>query len=336
MRQDSILICLSTGLLLVTASMTLHAIPQDAPAQEVPSTNLTDHITEGLAAHTNTTPAAPGNGGTAEPQPDALAGPTEPEPPAQTDADASSDYLALVQAEPVTTPTQIPPSRLEDNWPAPTRWAAATYRFLLYQKLDIGVRTTNHELRETQRGKPYEDSFIGSIDQLRLLPEESPSYHVVLRYAPIPYAGIGYQTDQLVIRTQTSLPREQRISDRDTDGNLVLKGTMPFVFARYNWRNWIEPYVEYGRASYANHFEPDPWWYAEGRREFVVTDTRASYWSFGIGLTLYRHILIDVYTRNIDMDVDAVYYFRGDGRDPEPFVFPASHRTYGATAAIRF
>lgn len=343
MRKHTILIYLSTVLHLGAATKALLATQEDVPSQEVRTTNLTTNITEGVAVDTNTQPAAPYRVAPQERRPDAPTqaddaptAPSEPDPPDQADSRAPSDYLPLVQVESVPSPTAPPPSRREDDWRPPARWAATTYRYLLYQKLDIGVRTTQHTLHETQRGKPFEDSFIGSIDQLRLLPDESPRYHVVLRYAPIPYAGIGYQTDQLVIRTQTSLPREQRSSDRDTDGNLIIKGAMPFIFARYNWNNWIEPYVEYGRASYDNRFDPDPWWDAGGRREFVVADSKASYWSFGIGLTIYRHFLIDVYTRTVDMDVDAVYYFRGDDREPEPFTFPASHRTYGATAAIRF
>lgn len=259
-----------------------------------------------------------------------------PDPPKDADPPVQEDYMPLVREEPLRETHDAKPPYLEDDWPAPARFSAKAYRYLIHQKLDIGVRTTKHRLRETDRGEPFDGSFIGSIDQLRLLPNESPRYHLVIRYAPIPYAGIGYQTDKLVIRTQTSIPRERRMGDRDTDGNLVIDGRMPFVFVRYNWRGWIEPYAEYGRAKYDNSFDPDLEWFADGRRQFVVEDTKASYWSFGLGITIQRHIVIDIYTRNIDMDIDAVYYFRGDDRDPEPFVFPASHRTQGISATIRF
>lgn len=244
---------------------------------------------------------------------------------------------ATQEDELLVEPSEKESTHMADDWPAPARYAGKVYHYLLHQKLDIGFRTTRHKLKETDRGEPFDGSFIGSIDQLRLLPDESPSYQLVFRYAPIPYAGIGYQTDELVIRTQTSIPRERRISDRDTDGNLILKGSMPFVFVRYNILNWIEPYAEYGRASFDNSFDPDPWWFSGGYREFVVEDsTRTSYWSVGLGVTIGKHIVLDFYTRSIKIDVDAIYYFRGDDRAPEPFVFPASHRTHGFTASVRF
>ncbi|MFU8780031.1 MAG: hypothetical protein ACNA71_03280 [Kiritimatiellia bacterium] len=245
-----------------------------------------------------------------------------------------NDYIPLVEAE--NQPEKPEIRHIENNWPQPARFMAKAYRYLLYQKLDIGFRTTRHELKETDKGKPFDGSFIGSIDQLRLLPDESPSQHLVVRYAPIPYLGIGYQTDQLAIRTQTSIPRERRISDRDTDGNLFVKGRMPFVFVRYNLFNTLEPYAEYGKARFQNSFDPDPWWFAEGRREFTVENSKTTYWGFGVGITIAKHLVIDVYTRSIETDINSVYYFRGDNRDPEPFIFPASHRTTGVTAAVRF
>jgi len=246
------------------------------------------------------------------------------------------DYLPLIEQEPQTEKTQVEPAHIEDAWPQPARLMGQAYRHLIHQKLDVGIRTTRHKLKETDRGEPFDGSFIGSIDQLRLLPDESPNYHLVIRYAPIPYAGIGYQTDQLVIRTQTSIPRESRIGDRDTDGNLIVKGEMPFVFVRYLFFNCLEPYAEYGRARFKNSFDPDPWWFADGLREFVVEDAKTTYWGFGVGITIGKHVVLDIYTRSIKTDVDAVYFFRGDGRDPEPFVFPASHRTHGLTASVRF
>ncbi len=212
-------------------------------------------------------------------------------------------------------PARSLPERLADRW--------------LAQRLVLGSRLLALSLRDNQRGEPYKDSFIGSIDRLDAVQRDLPDRFFV-QFAVLPFCGVGFQRDRLQIKTRTTIPREFRIGDRDTDGDAVLHGDLPYLFVRWPNRTPVTPFVEYGQAKYRSHFRPNQEWYADGRREFILEPrSTTTYWGGGVEIELHRHCALDLYVRTMDLDVPGEYHFRGDDRDPEPFVFTARHVSYG-------
>ncbi len=200
---------------------------------------------------------------------------------------------------------------------------------LLAERLVLGTRVLTLSLRANRRGEPFDGSFIGSIDRLDAIQSRSPD-RIFVQYALLPYFGVGFQRDRLQIKTRTTIPREFRRGDRDTDGDAVLHGELPYVFARWPNRTPVTPFIEYGQARYRNRFRPNEEWYADGYRQFILEPTsRTTYWGGGVEIELHRHCALDFYVRTMDLDVPGEYHFQGDGRDPEPFVFSAKHVSYG-------
>lgn len=236
---------------------------------------------------------------------------------------------AYVAADPVEVPAPSSPRH--------ERWLPFWRKYdPLSDRLQVGIRTLHLKLKETRRGKPFEDSFIGSIDKLEAVQSGSPDRFFV-QYAPIPYVGVGYQTDRIEVKTLTTMPREERADDRDTDGNVRSRGSMYYLFVRYPNETPCTPFVEVGRARYRNDFQPDEDWYDGGLREFIFEDnSKANYWALGLEVKLVHHLAIDIYYRELGFDLPGEYHFRGDDRPPEPFVLPMRHAHYGMGARFRF
>lgn len=256
----------------------------------------------------------------------ALAGTAEILDPAGTnDVPVVRDLLADVFDQEDTAPH-------EPSLSGPAR----LYHSLLAGRMEAGVRVLNLNLRKGRRGEPFDNSFIGSIDLLREVQDRRPN-RFFLQYLLFPYLGIGHQWHRLEVQTLTSMPREQRSGDRRTDGNVIMRGRLPYLVARIPNRTLCTPFIELGRASYRNEFDPDREWYAGGRRNFILDATsRAYYWGCGVELELTENLRMDAYYRSMELEVPGEYHFRGDGREPEPFVFTMHHACYGIGAKVRF
>ena len=192
------------------------------------------------------------------------------------------------------------------------------------------------ELETTRKGEPFADSFIGSIDKLAEVQDDSLD-KVFIQLAILPVVGIGIQKDRFEVKTLTTLPREDRIiADRDTDGNAVMETWLRYVFVRFPNRTCFTPFADWGYGDYDNKFNPDPWWYDNGFREFILEDSRGTFVAGGVDIALRERLSLTLYGRRTELDVDGTYYFQGDDRDPEPFTFPMSHSAYGVGLYCRF
>ncbi len=203
-------------------------------------------------------------------------------------------------------------------------------------RLAVGSRMLRLKLKKNQKGEPLKDSFVGSIDKLGEIQNRCPEY-LFVQYAFIPYFGVGWQRDRIGAKTLTTMPRELRTEDRKTDGDLLMRGRLLYLFLRWPNSTPLTPFAEFGKARFDNKFYPDPVWHARGRRQFVVEPvSRADYWGGGLEYKLARRFVVDFYFRAMDVDVPAVYVFRGDSRVPEPFVFTMKHIRYGMGARVAF
>lgn len=226
--------------------------------------------------------------------------------------------------------------------PAAERPAAPPWLAVLKQydpisgRLAFGTRVLKLKLQRSRKGEPFEDSFVGSINKLSPVQDRNPN-RLFVQYAVMPYVGIGYQRDRLEIKTLTTMPPEERVDERNTDGNVVMRGRLPYLFLRVPNPTPVTPFVEFGKAQYRNAFRADPDWYDGGKRNFILaSSSETDYWGAGVQIEICEHFFLDAYYRAMDIDVPGEYHFKGDDRLPEPFVFTLKHKAYGMGAMFRF
>jgi outer membrane protein W len=99
--------------------------------------------------------------------------------------------------------------------------------------------------------------------------------------------------------------------------------------------HWV-PFGEVGLISYRSSFDVNPAWYANGLRRFDLDDARGKYVAVGLEGRFGDHWSVDVYIRQVNVDVDGEYVFRGDTRRAQPFTFTLSHLSYGLGIRYRF
>lgn len=269
--------------------------------------------------------------------------PAEPPPPARS-VQPATPPSPPEKSKPVpdTKPSrQVPRSeRLRPSSFAAQRpfvwqewWETLCRSPFIHERLCLGTRVLHFTLKKDHQGVPFEGSFVGSIDTLEEVQDHLPDRFFV-QYLLVPYLGAGVQRDRLEIKTISTQPTPD---GRITDGNVVMRGFFPYLFARYPNPTRCTPFVEYGWARYQNSFDPDPDWYEEGRREFLLdSSSRANYWGAGVEFEITRHFRVDAYYRAMDIDVPGIYAFHGDNRDPAPFTFTMKHACYGIGGRMQF
>ena len=195
--------------------------------------------------------------------------------------------------------------------------------------LTLGVRAFHVRLLESRQGRPYEDSFIGSIYKLEANQDTStfrPYAQVVVRIGPV-FLGGGLSSAELDVTT---------VDEGGGDGDIRMDSRMQYFVAAWPNSTPLLPYIEIGKARYDNHFDPLPDWSQEGRREFQLEDSEATYVAGGCLVEVYQGLSIDLYVRRVDVDIDGIYIFRGDDRENEPFTFTLEHIAYGFGLAYTF
>jgi hypothetical protein len=210
-----------------------------------------------------------------------------------------------------------------------------TLRKSLADRLDVGVRSLHVRLRKDTKGEPFHDSFIGSIDTLDPVQNHWRPIRFFVRYTIAPYVGLGFQTDRLEIRTLTTYHIRNNSEGRDTDGNAIMTGLMPYLFLKYPEHPILEPFAEIGYAFYRNTFEPNEEWYADGRRNFFLENARAPFYALGLTVKAHPRCVVELYFRSVDVNVDGLYVHRYIPED-EPFTFSMHHYAYGLGCAYRF
>ncbi len=225
-----------------------------------------------------------------------------------------------------------------EGLPAPASRETAPPGVMPYvrNRFELGTRMLYAQLQHPRKGEPFDGSFIGSIDRLRMKQDLFPR-HLVLHYRLTPAFGLGVQLDRLIVETLTTLPRAALEDGRRTDGDIQMRGWAPFLWVRYPAETKGRFFGEWGILRYRNRFDPHPEWSVGGRRNvFVLEDSTAWHLGLGAEYTWRDRLSMDVYWRYVDVAVDGVYQHRPTRRAPEPFTFDVTHVRIGAGARYRF
>ena len=193
----------------------------------------------------------------------------------------------------------------------------------------LGTRSLFVNLLADSKGRPFENSFVGSITKL----EADQDYAPVRPYAQITALvgpaelGLGISYDSLTVATMDS---------DGGDGDIVMDCWMAYLVAAYPNKTRFTPFGEVGLASYQNTFEPFASWAENGKREFALENSQSIYYAGGCDITLGGNWSANLYLRYMDVEVDGEYIFRGDSRPSEPFTFTLEHMAYGVGVKYTF
>jgi hypothetical protein len=196
-------------------------------------------------------------------------------------------------------------------------------------EVSVGTRILLVELLDDAQGRPFENSFIGSIYKLDADQEYLPLRPFVQATLPAGAfrLGLGASYDQLSVATR---------DDGGGDGDVEMKGLLLYAVASCPNASAFTPFAELGAALYDNSFDPIPSWSEGGLRTFRLDDSAAPYIALGCDARLDDRWAIQLYARYADVDVDGVYVFQGDSRPPESFTFTLEHLAFGVGLQCSF
>lgn len=195
--------------------------------------------------------------------------------------------------------------------------------------LTIGFRFLTVDLRDDRKGRPHENSFIGSIYKLEAEQQFfafRPYLQFSYRFGPvIAGAGMGYDTMEVATMDQG-----------DGDGDIDIENWNYYLVAAWPNATRFTPFGEIGIASYKNNFHPHSDWYENGKRNFDLDNSSSIYLAGGCDIAIHDRFSVNFYLRYTDIDIDGEYIFREDSRDPEPFTFTLENLAYGLGASYKF
>lgn len=234
---------------------------------------------------------------------------------------------SLVTPDASTSPREsiIQPIAPVAETPLPPPWQG------LLAQIDFtaGFRLTRFDLDSPVKGEPFDNSFIGSINRL----EEQQDFGDPNLYFQVSYAlewfslGAGISWDELRIKT---------LDQNTGDGDIVMDAQILYLFLSVPNDTRFTPFLEIGRGSYDNSFDPRPAWSAGGLRRFDLEDSSGSHFALGLDIMIGKGWCANLYYRQSDVQVDGVYVYNGDARNPEPFTFTTEHAAYGVGLSYTF
>ena len=191
----------------------------------------------------------------------------------------------------------------------------------------IGTRVTHFELQDDKRGTRFNDSFMGSITELKNEQNDTPNKPFVqYRLVNSPF-WIGVSYDRYSGDTWDG---------GGSDGSVVLEGLIPYVQARWENTTRLVPYIEAGLAFYDVNFDESEGWSNDGSRDVRLDDSvMGMEIAGGLAVRVYKGLSLDLYARYMDVDdINGAYYINGD-RDGDA-IFTMSYVAYGVGLQYQF
>lgn len=195
-------------------------------------------------------------------------------------------------------------------------------------RVSLGVRFLNHWLLSPKKGKPFQHSFIGSINRLDMHNS----------FLPSPYLRFSAPVGPLAAGLELSYTR-YHISTRDNgggDGAIDTDAFFLVALAELPNSSPLTPYVQLGVAGAFNDFDPIGSWSSNNRREFDLDDSLGFVGALGCTWALADCLDLDLYLRYMDYDIDGKYIYRGDSRPDTPFTFTTENISAGLGIAYVF
>ena len=181
-------------------------------------------------------------------------------------------------------------------------------------RLAIGLLYSTFSLTHGDRPANREEDFLGNINELNA--DHKNNFAPFVSYRPIDYLALGLSYAHIEASTKN-------FNNHLGDGNAILKGpvfTAELAYPCLNKR--LIPHAGIGFAMLSGDFQEDTWWhlgYANPKawesygspstrtmqnyyRYIDVDDESALYFTAGLSYRPFRHLLLDVSYRALDLD----------------------------------
>jgi hypothetical protein len=233
-------------------------------------------------------------------------------------------------------------------------WGA--FMDVLGGRLELGTRVSEFTLETTRTAPTPEDDFLGNLYRLEAEQNTAPT-KIFADFNIIKYWGVEWTWDEMAARPYNFVPEDAEdptIPER-SDGKLTVEGPILATYGRYpvNLTDNIAvvPFVGVGYAFWKADFEEDTWWaYGYGspeafaadpnpsaqgaERRIDVKDDPTSFYYLGADVFITPHWAAQVYYRQMDMDIDAEFYYINELRDSGSFPMSSTWWAFGVKYAF--
>ena len=197
-------------------------------------------------------------------------------------------------------------------------------------RLKVGTRLIYVTLLDKQRGErvgpgDYVGTFMGSIAKIEEKQDYMPD-HLFAQYqlTDLPFS-VGVSYDHVTAKT---------VDSGGGDGDVALRGLIPYIQAGWKNDTQFTPYAELGLAFYQADFNANSW--SEGGfRTVKLDDTTGLELAVGVDASLSASWTIDAQLRYVNIqDVKGGYYI-GGSKDGDA-LYTMSYIGYGLGVTYRF
>ncbi len=241
--------------------------------------------------------------------------------------------LAGWAQEPAALPEPVEQAEIASSLPEPVEQAEIAPSLLEPEAESapgpwmIGTRITRFELQDDSRGTRFNNSFMGSVTEIKDEQDDMPN-KLFVQYQMVgsPF-WIGVSYDHLKAETWDG---------SGSDGSVEIDGFIPYVQARWENETRAVPYAELGLAFYQTGFNESEGW-SDGGRRTVDLDGNVMGMEIagGVSINVYKGLSVDLYVRYMDVE-DITGSYSIDGRREGDVIFTMSHTAYGLGLEYRF
>ncbi|MFP4352143.1 MAG: hypothetical protein ACLFRP_03550 [Puniceicoccaceae bacterium] len=225
------------------------------------------------------------------------------------------------------------PASKKERKDIPVKEPNPFYEKYLRDRLSIGTRMLWYSLTDTESGKEFDGSFIGSINRTTEDQDPAPVY-LYAEYAISPYFGLGISYDQFKVVT---------LDGGGGDGSFELSGPILYGFGRLENGSAFTPFAEIGVAFYHVGFDArEEWAFSRGSptpvNRFEPDDAIGFAVAAGVDIEIIEHLSANIYLRYVGADFDVDYFLipLSDTDPLEEGNFPGDHFAYGIGLTYTF
>ena len=197
----------------------------------------------------------------------------------------------------------------------------------------VGTRYLLDSLQDRHRGTEFNGSFVGTLTELKNKQDDVPDKlfgQGRIMDSPV-WIGVSY--DRVLAKTwegnrPAGLPG-------NTDGNVDLRGVIPYVQGEWDNSTPFTPYLDAGPCFYQSKFDADSNWANGGQRQISLGNAKGWEVSGGTGIRVYKNWSADLYVRYTHInDVAGIFY--NFGRFQGNAVFTMSYLAVGVGVTCDF